>query len=128
MALKVLIESADPLSHSDETTVLCICLRAMSRRFPIATVLLRAMQLHAMSLKVKLPPACEKLFEEFDSNEWKERAFGRLVSIWPAPTQSAVSSSGGSMGKVRGKGRERIHLGRWIESMEKLNIDGRSSG
>jgi hypothetical protein len=123
MSLYVLVEEVAASNEASgvydaQILDLVICLRAMSRRWPMSMAILRMVQHDARSKGVTLPPEAEKLFEEFETRDWKTRETRTLVSMYPDPT-----------GATRDRGIiQSVDMGKFLERMESMQLeDGEKS-
>lgn len=83
LALVALMSEEDVSTYSSEILDLCIYFRATSRRFPIAMAVMRMFQVSAQQSGKALPVETEKLFEEFEQEDWRQRTSYRVTSQYP---------------------------------------------
>lgn len=110
----------DVSQYHDEITNLCTCLRALSRRWPMAMAILRMVQHYAKQRKVSLPPETEKLFDEFENVDWRHGEVKRLISMYPSPTSVVASYTGTTKDEI-------VDMGKFLEEMERLQVKSEDS-
>jgi len=83
VALYILMDHLD----TDETRAafidLCICARALSRRWTLAMGVLRMIQINASTRNIVLPDETIQLFEDFESQTWRSGDRKRFSSRYP---------------------------------------------
>lgn len=113
LALLVFIE-AYPTNqeYAADITTLSTFMRRQSRRWPLSLAYLRMVQLNAKSQTVTLPPDIDKLFEDFETQQWKVRERKRFVSMLPDPSKILSGDSTEVVGD----------MGKFIQQMEDLSL------
>lgn len=115
VALLALAEETDSeggeMPYATELLDLCIFFRAVGRRFPWVMVAFRMSQKVVQQRGKKLPAATEKLFEDFEKEDWGVRENKRFNSLYVAPSVAD------------GQPGAREFLGDFVERWEKLDLN-----
>lgn len=113
MSISVLVEEQQDNSQASYITDLCVALRALSRRWPLAMGMLRLVQLDARIKCWRLPPDTDKLFEEFEASAWRQRDLRRFASMYPiADAAKAITV-----------GHDDMDMGTFLEKMDVLTME-----
>lgn len=115
LALLVLLEeSIRDTDHGERILTLVTFLRRQSRRWQIAMAFLRMAQMHAKARAIALPPDVERLFDDFETQQWNERSRKRFTSILPDPTRIFNMDAG--------LDDEPPDMGKFLERMEEMTL------
>jgi hypothetical protein len=83
IALYVFLADLDDQEHRAAFIELCICARALARRWRFAMGVLRMIQLNAKKLHKNLPDETVRLFEDFETEFWSSGEEVKFSSKYP---------------------------------------------
>ncbi|KAL9617570.1 MAG: hypothetical protein Q9160_007640 [Pyrenula sp. 1 TL-2023] len=117
----------DRLDESPEfcspTIDLCCMFRAVSRRWTIAMNVLRMVQLSAKDRGIKLPSETNRLFEEFETEDWLEQETKRVVSIYPDALSATFKNVTSLDSDSKGKGQRHVrNMTEFLALMDDLRL------
>ncbi|OJJ97427.1 hypothetical protein ASPACDRAFT_80335 [Aspergillus aculeatus ATCC 16872] len=118
MALFTLLEVLDhPVpEYKTSFTELCVCARALSRKWILMKGILRMIQVSAQKNSVVLPPETDALFTEFEQVMWESKDRERFKSLYPNP--NSLSKTAGDRSQL-----DDAELDSFLEKWDTLHVD-----
>lgn len=113
LALHTLLDAGDNSEHHPALIHLCICLRALGRRWPMIMGMMRMSQHYARQKKYTLPPEADRLLTQFENEDWNKRQTRKLISVYPQPAMTVNFHQSAGVAK---------DMSRFLEEMEKMNL------
>lgn len=83
-SLLVLVREEPMNAYRSEIVYLCTLFRSLGRRFPWVIAAFRMFQVTSEQNGQRLPEETDKLFEDFERNDWAEEQWTKAISLYPA--------------------------------------------